>query len=149
MSATRDGNGDREERSRVIEFWRAVEIFSPQPLPRPDARMRITDAGPGEPMPWEPGSRHYAPSPPGKTWRHEVSGGVYELSRVKDTLTGPSGPVSDRPCSLARRISSSAARSSGVGSGFFFDATASSVAVITAHLPLNHTGLSDQCRKHL
>jgi len=95
MSATRDGNGDREERSQVIEFWRAVEIFSPQPLPRPDVRMRITDAGPAEPMPWEPGSRHYAPSPPGKTWRHEVFGGVYELSRVRDTLTGLYGPDSD------------------------------------------------------
>lgn len=95
MSATRDGNGDREQRSRVIEFWRAVEIFSPQPLPRPDARMRITDAGPGEPMPWEPGSPHYAPSPAGKTWRHEVFGGVYALSRVRDTLTGLYGPDSD------------------------------------------------------
>jgi hypothetical protein len=95
MSATRDGNGDREERSRVIEFWRAVEIFSPQPLPRPDARMRVTDAGPAEPMPWEPGSRHYAPSPAGKAWRHEVFGGVYELSRVRDTLTGLYGPDSD------------------------------------------------------
>ena len=95
MSATRDGNGDREERSQVIEFWRAVEIFSPQPLPRPDVRMRITDAGPAEPMPWEPGSRHYGPSPAGKAWRHEVFGGVYELSRVRDTLTGLYGPDSD------------------------------------------------------
>jgi hypothetical protein len=57
MSATRDGNGDRDERSRVIEFWRAVEIFSPQPLPRPDAGVRVTDAGPREPMPWEPSSQ--------------------------------------------------------------------------------------------
>src|SRR6185437_2179595 len=95
MSATRDGNGDREERSQVIEFWRAVEIFSPQPLPRPDARMVVTDAGPAEPMPWEPGSRHYGPSPAGKAWRHEVFGGVYELSRVRDTLTGLYGPDSD------------------------------------------------------
>jgi hypothetical protein len=95
MSATRDGNADRDERSRVIEFWRAVEIFSPQPLPRPDARMRVTDPGPAEPMPWEPGSRHYAPSPPGKTWRHEVFSGVYELSRVRDALTGLYGPDSD------------------------------------------------------
>jgi hypothetical protein len=35
MSATRDDNGDRDERVRVIEFWRAVEVFSPQPLSRP------------------------------------------------------------------------------------------------------------------
>ena len=54
MSATRDNGGEREERARVIEFWRAVEVFSPQPLPRPDGRSRVTDAGPGEPVPWEP-----------------------------------------------------------------------------------------------
>jgi hypothetical protein len=95
MTATPDESGAREERVRVTEFWRAVEIFSPQPLPRPDTRMRITDIGSGEPMPWEPGSRHYAPSPPRKTWRHEVFGGVYALSRVRDTLTGLYGPDSD------------------------------------------------------
>ena len=58
-------------------------------LPKPDARARITDLGPGESMPWEPGSRlHSKPTAPDKTWRHEVFGGVYELSRVRDTLVG-------------------------------------------------------------
>jgi hypothetical protein len=95
MNATREDEGDRDERVRVVEFWRAVEIFSPQPLPRPDARFRVADAGPGEPMPWEPGSRHDAPPAPGKAWRHEVFGGVYELSRVRDTLTGLYGPDAD------------------------------------------------------
>ncbi|MGH3209278.1 MAG: DEAD/DEAH box helicase, partial [Trebonia sp.] len=59
---------------------------------RPDARLRVTDAGPGEPMPWEPDSPRHEPPPQGKTWRHEVFGGVYELSRVRDTLTGLYGP---------------------------------------------------------
>lgn len=78
-----------EDRARIVEFWRAVEIFSPQQLPKPDARARITDLGPGESMPWEPGSRlHSKPTAPDKTWRHEVFGGVYELSRVRDTLVG-------------------------------------------------------------
>ena len=95
MSATRDNGGEREERARVIEFWRAVEVFSPQPLPRPDGRSRVTDAGPGEPVPWEPHSRHHAPPPKGKACRYEVFGGVHELSRVRDTLTGLYGPDDD------------------------------------------------------
>ena len=64
MSATDDEPGDRDERVRVIEFWRAVEVFSPQPLPRPDTRLRVTDAGPGEPAPWEPNSRCALGIPP-------------------------------------------------------------------------------------
>ena len=61
-------------------------------------------------------------------------------------LSSPSGPVRDRPCSRARRTICSAAIASAVGSGFFF-VTSSSVAFITAPLPLN-TRLSDQGRKH-
>lgn len=71
---------------RVIEFWRAVEIFSPQPLPKTDIRGHVTDLRPGDLMPWEPGSRRNVPPAPGKAWRHEVFGGVYELSRVRDAL---------------------------------------------------------------
>ena len=95
MSAAGDESRDRGERVRVAEFWRAVEIFSPQPLPRPDARFRVADIGPGEPMPWEPGSRHCAPPAPGKAWRHEVFGGIHELRSVRDTLTGLYGPDDD------------------------------------------------------
>lgn len=62
-------------------------MFSPQSLPKPDIRARVTDLGPDERMPWEPGSRlDGQPADPGKAWRHEVFGGVYELGRVRDTL---------------------------------------------------------------
>ena len=38
-------------------------------------------------MPWETGSRlHGQPADPGKAWRYEIFGGVYELRRVRDTL---------------------------------------------------------------
>ena len=51
-------------------------------------------------------------------------------------FNSPSGPVNDRPCSLAWRTSSRAAASSADSSaGSFFFATASSVAVITAPFP--------------
>ena len=95
MGATCDESGSREERVRVLEFWRAVEIFSAQPLPRPDARFRITDIAAGTLMPWEAGSRLGAPPPAGKAWRHEVFGGLFELSRVRDILADLYGPDTD------------------------------------------------------
>ena len=57
-------------------------MFSPQALPKPDPRNHIVDVCPGEPMPWE----QPLTSAPGKIWRHEVFGGVYELSKVRDVL---------------------------------------------------------------
>jgi hypothetical protein len=76
-----------DEAAEVIQFWRSVEIFSPQPLPKVDAREHVADLWPGQPMPWEPGSYLSSePVPTGKVWRHEVFGGVYELSRVRDAL---------------------------------------------------------------
>jgi hypothetical protein len=73
------------EAARVVRFWQAVEMFSPQSLPRPDIREDVVDLRRGEPMPWEPGSRTL-PSKPGKVWRHQVFGGVYELRLIRDTL---------------------------------------------------------------
>lgn len=95
MGAARDESGERAERVRVVEFWRAVEVFSPQPLPQPGTRIRVADVAAGAPAPWEAGARHYAPPPAGKAWRHEVFGGVFELRRVRETLTGLYGPGDD------------------------------------------------------
>jgi hypothetical protein len=95
MSAAGDESAERAERVRVVEFWRAVEVFSPQPLPRPDPRIRVADVAAGGPAPWEAGSGHCGPAPAGKAWRHEVFGGVFPLSRVRDTLTGLYGPDAD------------------------------------------------------
>jgi hypothetical protein len=52
-----DRTGSVADAARVVRFWQAVEIFSPQPLPKRDAGQRVADFQPGEPMPWEPGSR--------------------------------------------------------------------------------------------
>lgn len=95
MDVTCDESSERGERVQVLEFWRAVEIFSARPLPRPDARFRITDVTAGRPMPWEPGSQFGAPPPAGKAWRHEVFGGIFDLNGVRDVLTGLYGPDAD------------------------------------------------------
>ena len=71
----------------MVRFWQATEIFSPQPLPGASVRENVTDVRPGDPMPWEPGSR-LAERPPasGQEWRHQVFGGLFNLSRVRDAL---------------------------------------------------------------
>ena len=95
MGATCDESGERGERVQVLEFWRAVEIFSARPLPRPDARFGIADVAAGAPMPWEADSRPGTPPPAGKAWRHEVFGGIFELNGVREVLAGLYGPDAD------------------------------------------------------
>jgi hypothetical protein len=85
--------------ARIVRFWQAAETFNPRPLPQPDVREHVTDVRPGEPMPWEPGSRLAArPPTPGKRWRHQVFGGIFELRRVRDALValyGDDDPLRD------------------------------------------------------
>jgi len=79
--------------ARVVRFWQAVEIFSPQPLPKRDAGQHVEDYMPGKPMPWESGSRlGEQPIGLGQVWRHDVFGGVYPISRVRDVLVKRFGP---------------------------------------------------------
>lgn len=76
----------------IVRFWQAVEIFSPQNLPQPDAKRNVRDYRRGEsrPMPWEPGSRVNEPKQ-GHMWRHEIFGGVYSLGSVRDVLVASFG----------------------------------------------------------
>jgi hypothetical protein len=74
-----------DDPAQIVRFWQAVEIFSPQQLPKLDARRHVSDIRPGKPMPWESGS-HLRAARQGHVWRHEIFGGVYELTRVRDVL---------------------------------------------------------------
>ena len=77
-------------RERIAQFWRAIELFSPPSLRKPDARGHVEDFYPGEPMPWEPGSQLAStPAAPGKVWRHEVFAGVYDIQRVTARPSAP------------------------------------------------------------
>ncbi len=70
---------------RIAQFWQAVEIFSPQSLPRLDPQNHTVDLQHRDLLPWEKGSR-LREARAGYEWRHEVYGGLYELSRVRDVL---------------------------------------------------------------
>ena len=75
---------------RIAQFWQAVEIFSPQSLPKLDPRNHTVDLQRRDRVPWEQLSCLPEASP-GYAWRHEVYGGLYELSRVRDVLVSRYG----------------------------------------------------------
>ena len=76
---------------RIMRAWRAAEMFVPRALPTPDARENVIDVSPGNPLPWEPGGRLAGrPAGTAKTWRHQVFGGLFVLSRVDASRSGQS-----------------------------------------------------------
>jgi len=79
-----------DDRAQIVRFWHAVEMFSPQQLPKVDAKKHVVDFRPGDPMPWEPDGK-LPPATSGKVWRHEVFGGVYDLSKIRDVLVNKYG----------------------------------------------------------
>jgi hypothetical protein len=79
---------------RIAQFWQAVEIFSPQSLPKLDQKNHTVDFERSDRVPWERGSG-LPEAQAGYAWRHEVYGGLYELSRVRDVLVSRYGQDRD------------------------------------------------------
>ncbi len=84
------GISSNDNPAQIVRFWHAVEMFSPQQLPKTDPKNHVADFRPDDPLPWEPAARLREPKP-GKVWRHEVYAGVYDLSKVRDVLVGKYG----------------------------------------------------------
>lgn len=71
----------------IIEFWRAVEMFSPPSIPDARPSQRVFDVVAGEPLPWEPGHQlrgHELKKD--QAWRHTVYVGLYPLESVFGAL---------------------------------------------------------------
>ena len=75
---------------QILEYWRAVELFSPQKVPKVDPRdkntpiFRLDDDGL---LPWE--AEHplaYRKPCRERVWRHTVFLGVHDLSRIRELL---------------------------------------------------------------
>ncbi|WP_433259616.1 DEAD/DEAH box helicase (plasmid) [Streptosporangium sp. CA-135522] len=79
-----------DSRARIMEFWRACELFSPQSVPKVNPRDEREPAfriEPGEPLPWQPG--HPLRRRRIKTtmaWRHILYGGLFSLERMRALL---------------------------------------------------------------
>lgn len=77
------------ERARIVDFWRAVELFEPQKADKPDLRSDtpITEVEPGLPLPWQAGHVvRYRPTRGNRVWRHTVYLGVFPGSQTHDVL---------------------------------------------------------------
>jgi AAA domain len=86
----------------IIEFWRAVEMFSPPPIPEESPRRRVFDLASQGLLPWDPGhplarqrlTEHQA-------WRHTVYLGIYPRDAVfaalKDVFPSPGDSYEERP----------------------------------------------------
>ncbi len=75
------------ERAGIVRFWRAVELFEPAGIDRPNPHQRVYEIDPGGPLPWEDGhplSR--VPAGRDRVWRHTVYCGVYSLDQVHAEL---------------------------------------------------------------
>ncbi|MEU7152255.1 DEAD/DEAH box helicase [Streptomyces sp. NPDC045456] len=77
----------RQRQTGIIEYWRAVELFSPQKVPAVSVRDRVCSVTADGPLPWEEGHPlRSVPLDPGYAWQHVVYGGTYRLRAVRDTL---------------------------------------------------------------
>jgi hypothetical protein len=73
----------------VIEFWRAVEMFSPPAIPAARPSQRVFDIEPDQPLPWESGHPLRRQQLPEKrAWRHTVYLGLYPRENVFEVLKG-------------------------------------------------------------
>lgn len=85
---------ERERAAQIVRFWRTIEMFSPQGVPKlspPGELQRSTqlvlDVAPNEPAPWEvphPVARRRPRE--GKTWQFTVYGGLYDVAAARAAL---------------------------------------------------------------
>lgn len=101
-------------KAQVLAYWRAIEFFSPQTIPRidpTDTKAPVFPVGPKMLLPWE--GRHQLetlPLYPNQTWNHQIFCGVYQLESIRKILESELGqdspdsetqPFRGESCSLS------------------------------------------------
>ena len=78
--------GVGQEPARVLNFWQAVEIFNPQPLPSVNPVKNVYEVNDGL-LPWDAGHPlRRIKIKDNLTWRHCVYVGVFDIQRVRELL---------------------------------------------------------------
>ncbi len=75
---------DSDHQARILEYWRAVELFSPQRIPRvnPNSRTEpVFRSGGATSLPWGE-SAWLTPAPTGRVWHFKAYCGIYSLGRL-------------------------------------------------------------------
>lgn len=76
-----------DARARIIDYWRTVELFSPQSVDPVSRVNRVFRVDADKPLPWERGHPIQAETlPPDRVWRHTVYLGIFQLDDVLDLL---------------------------------------------------------------
>ncbi|WP_280226848.1 DEAD/DEAH box helicase [Nocardia cyriacigeorgica] len=94
-----------EHAARLVRFWRAVEIFSPQPVPKLSrlagrgSGAVVIDLPIGEAAPWDEDHELHRLRrlPSGMTWQFTVYGGLYGIGAVREALVGAFGADLSEP----------------------------------------------------
>lgn len=80
--------GALAQRAGVLEFWRTVEMFSPQKVDKVDREQGMFAVRRGQPLPWEPehelAKRKLRRT---QTWRHVVYLGIYRLEEMFEAIS--------------------------------------------------------------
>ncbi|HXU94578.1 MAG TPA: AAA domain-containing protein [Gallionella sp.] len=77
-------------RAAILDYWRAIELFSPQNIPRPapnDRSEPVYSMAENRPMPWSeshPLKRKYPPK--ARSRRFQIYCGIFKLEKVKTIL---------------------------------------------------------------
>jgi hypothetical protein len=80
----------------ILEFWRAVEMFSPPAIAQARPAQRVFDVAPGEPLPWNPDHPVQAARlTKDQAWRHTVYVGLYPREAVFSALKDVFPPAPD------------------------------------------------------
>ncbi|WP_218008886.1 DEAD/DEAH box helicase [Nocardia jiangxiensis] len=88
--------GEDERRGTIVEFWQAVEMFSPQRVDRPDRQQRVFQVEADELLPWDPAHELARVTlHPNQAWRHIVYVGIYRLDEVFEVLSRRFDPDPD------------------------------------------------------
>lgn len=80
--------GEYARRAEVVEFWRTVEMFSPQKVDKVDREQLVFSVLPGQPLPWE--ARHELARRKlnkTQTWSHTVYLGVHRLEQMFEVIS--------------------------------------------------------------
>lgn len=91
-----EAEGEAARRSRVLRFWRAVELFGAQTVDPAEPKDRRYDISPASVLPWDGSHPLHGAKKQHKdnVWRYTVYGGLYgldELFGVLSQVLGESG----------------------------------------------------------
>ncbi|GAA2064252.1 AAA domain-containing protein [Catenulispora yoronensis] len=81
-----------DRRARILEYWRAIEYFSPQKISKVDPERNVFSVHAQRPLPWEAGSelsrrpRSTLRRERETVWQHTVYAGVFELAKMRAVL---------------------------------------------------------------